>query len=129
MSEGSAIDDLVNPDRILIGGEDQESINALEEIYSRWIEQRKILKTNLWSSELSKLTANAFLAQRISSINSISAICELTGANINEVSRAIGMDTRIGTKILSSGPGFGGSCFQKDILNLIYDGSRLLWSR
>ena len=120
MSEGSAIDDLINPDRILIGGEDQESINALEEIYLKWIDKEKILKTNLWSSELSKLTANAFLAQRISSINSISAICELTGANINEVSRAIGMDTRIGAKFLSSGPGFGGSCFQKDILNLIY---------
>ena len=120
MSEGTAIDNLINPDRILIGGEDEDSIGALEKIYLNWISSKKILKTNLWSSELSKLTSNAFLAQRISSINSISAICESTGADINEVSQAIGMDSRIGSKFLSSGPGFGGSCFKKDILNLVY---------
>ncbi len=120
LSEGSAINDLCNPDRILIGGDNEESIKALENIYLNWIEEKKILRTNLWSSELSKLTANAFLAQRISSINSIGAICELSGANINEVSKAIGMDSRLGSKFLQSGPGFGGSCFPKDILNLIY---------
>ena len=96
------------------------AIESLSFIYSKWIDKNKILKTNLWSSELSKLTANAFLAQRISSINSIAEICEVTSANINEVSKAIGMDSRIGNKFLSSGPGFGGSCFTKDILNLIY---------
>ncbi len=120
LSEGNAVNDLQNPDRVLIGGEDESAINALEDIYLNWIPKRKILKTNIWSSELSKLTANAFLAQRISSINSISALCEVTGADIKQVSKAIGMDTRIGQKFLASGPGFGGSCFQKDILNLIY---------
>jgi len=120
LAEGTAIDDLINPDRILIGGDDTEAIKLLEEIYSNWIDKNKILKTNIWSSELSKLIANAFLAQRISSINSVSALCEKTGANVNEVSRAIGMDSRIGYKFLNAGPGFGGSCFKKDILNLIY---------
>ena len=120
LAEGSAINDLENPDRVLIGGENQSAINALAEIYENWIDSKKILKTNLWSSELSKLTANAFLAQRISSINSISGLCEKTGANIEEVAKAIGMDKRIGSYFLKSGPGFGGSCFKKDILNLIY---------
>ncbi len=120
LAEGTAINDLENPDRVLIGGENDESINYLKDIYLNWVEKEKILTTNLWSSELSKLIANAFLAQRISSINSISALCEVTGADIKEVSRAIGMDSRIGGKFLNSGPGFGGSCFKKDILNLVY---------
>ena len=93
---------------------------ALSNIYNNWVPRDKILHTNIWSSELSKLTANAFLAQRISSINSISAICESTGADVREVSRAIGLDSRIGSRFLNSGPGFGGSCFKKDILNLVY---------
>ena len=120
LAEGTAINDLINPDRILIGGDSYEAIKLLEDIYCNWIDKDKILKTNLWSSELSKLIANAFLAQRISSINSVSALCEKTGANIKEVSKAIGMDSRIGSKFLNAGPGFGGSCFKKDILNLIY---------
>ena len=120
LAEGTAINDLLEPDRVLIGGEDQESTKILSKIYENWIPKEKILLTNLWSSELSKLVANAFLAQRISSINSISAICEVTGAKIREVSRAIGKDSRIGSKFLDSGPGFGGSCFKKDILNLVY---------
>ena len=120
LSEGRAINDLENPDRVLIGGDDSKAIEALTDVYANWVPYNKILKTNIWSSELSKLTANAFLAQRISSINSISAICEVTGADINQVRKAIGMDSRIGEKFLSSGPGFGGSCFQKDILNLVY---------
>ena len=120
LAEGTAINDLENPDRVLIGGDDNDAIIALEKVYLNWVEKKKILKTNLWSSELSKLTANAFLAQRISSINSISSLCEETGADIKEVSKAIGMDKRIGSKFLNSGPGFGGSCFKKDILNLIY---------
>ena len=120
LAEGSAIYDLKNPDRILIGGENDEAIEALCAIYKNWVSNEKILKTNIWSSELAKLTANAFLAQRISSINSISALCEATGADIREVSRAIGSDSRIGSKFLNSGPGFGGSCFKKDILNLVY---------
>ena len=112
--------DLNNPDRVLIGGEKEEAIEALSDIYRNWVSEEKILKTNIWSSELAKLTSNAFLAQRISSINSISALCEETGADIKEVSRAIGSDSRIGSKFLESGPGFGGSCFKKDILNLVY---------
>tara|TARA_Y100000991_G_scaffold215643_1_gene207061 strand:+ start:7461 stop:8879 length:1419 start_codon:yes stop_codon:yes gene_type:complete len=120
LAEGSAINDLVNPERVLIGGEDEESINKLCDIYARWVSKDKILKTNIWSSELAKLTANAFLAQRISSINSIGAICEATGADISEVAKAIGSDSRIGSKFLDAGPGFGGSCFKKDILNLVY---------
>ena len=120
LAEGTAIKDLDNPDRVLIGGKDEEAMNALSSIYKAWVPEEKILFTNIWSSELAKLTSNAFLAQRISSINSISAICEVTGADIQEVSRAIGKDTRIGSKFLDSGPGFGGSCFKKDILNLVY---------
>ena len=120
LSEGNALNDLKKPDRVLIGGDNIESIEILVSIYKRWIEEPKIIRTNLWSSELSKLASNAFLSQRISSINSISAICEKAGANINEVSLAIGKDTRIGQKFLKSGPGFGGSCFKKDLLSLIY---------
>jgi len=120
LAEGTAIKDLEKPDRVLIGGENIEAMDALSEIYSKWVPKEKILFTNIWSSELAKLTANAFLAQRISSINSIAAICEATGADVREVSRAIGTDSRIGSKFLDSGPGFGGSCFKKDILNLVY---------
>ena len=120
LAEGTAIRDLEAPDRVLIGGDDSGSIDALAEIYAHWVPQEQILRTNLWSSELSKLTANAFLAQRISSINSIAAFCEASGADVREVARAIGSDSRIGPKFLNAGPGFGGSCFQKDILNLVY---------
>jgi UDPglucose 6-dehydrogenase len=120
LAEGTAISDLEHPDRVLIGGEDPAAIEALAGIYGHWVAPERILRTNLWSSELSKLTANAFLAQRISSINSIAALCEATGADVQEVARAIGADSRIGSKFLKAGPGFGGSCFQKDILNLVY---------
>ncbi|QQD14989.1 nucleotide sugar dehydrogenase [Sphingobacterium sp. UDSM-2020] len=120
LAEGTAIQDLLAPDRVLIGGENQEAIDTLVKIYQNWVPDTNILTTNLWSSELSKLTANAFLAQRVSSINSISELCEKTGANVDEVSKAIGMDTRIGSKFLKASVGFGGSCFQKDILNLVY---------
>ena len=120
LAEGSAINDLLIPDRVLIGGEDREAIESLTEIYRNWVPENKILHTNIWSSELAKLTANAFLAQRISSINSIGALCEATGADVREVARAIGSDSRIGSRFLDSGPGFGGSCFKKDILNLVY---------
>ena len=124
LAEGTAINDLHNPDRILIGHEPtedgQKAAQVLTDIYARWVPREKILTVNVWSSELSKLTANAFLAQRISSINTISAICERTGADVNEVAKAIGMDTRIGDKFLKASVGFGGSCFQKDVLNLIY---------
>ena len=120
LAEGTAVADLEQPDRVLIGGEDPAAIEALASIYAHWVPAERILRTNLWSSELSKLTANAFLAQRISSINSIAAFCESTGADVQEVARAIGTDSRIGSKFLKAGPGFGGSCFQKDILNLVY---------
>lgn len=120
LAEGTAITDLETPDRVLIGGEEAAAIEALAAIYGHWVPAERILRTNLWSSELSKLTANAFLAQRISSINSIAALCEATGADITEVGRAIGTDSRLGSKFLKAGPGFGGSCFQKDILNLVY---------
>jgi len=120
LAEGTAINDLENPDRVLIGGDDENSIELISSIYKRWVPKEKIITTNLWSSELSKLVANAFLAQRISSINSISALCESTGANVEEVVNAVGTDSRIGNKFLQSGPGFGGSCFKKDILNLVY---------
>lgn len=124
LAEGTAIEDLLNPDRVLIGGEEsaagKEAIDALADIYATWIPRENILTTNVWSSELSKLVANAFLAQRVSSINAISELCEATGANVSEVSRAIGMDSRIGPKFLNASVGFGGSCFQKDILNLVY---------
>lgn len=120
LAEGTAIQDLLNPDRVLIGGESEEAIESLANIYGSWVPQEQILRTNVWSSELSKLTANAFLAQRISSINAISELCEKTEANVDEVAKAIGMDSRIGPKFLKSSVGFGGSCFQKDILNLVY---------
>ncbi len=120
LAEGTAIKDLEEPDRVLIGGDDEEAMQALNDIYLNWIPPEKLIFTNLWSSELSKLTANAFLAQRISSINSISAICEVTGADVREVAYAVGMDSRIGREFLKAGPGFGGSCFKKDILNLVY---------
>lgn len=120
LAEGTAVDDLLDPDRVLIGGESNQAINSLCDIYATWIPRERILTTNLWSSELSKLTANAFLAQRVSSINAISALCEATGADVDEVSRAIGSDSRIGPKFLKASVGFGGSCFQKDILNLVY---------
>ncbi|WP_353184418.1 nucleotide sugar dehydrogenase [Parapedobacter lycopersici] len=120
LAEGTAVADLHNPDRVLIGGEHPEAVEALVSIYGRWVDRSRILTTNLWSSELSKLTANAFLAQRVSSINAISELCEKTGANVDEVARAIGTDSRIGPKFLKASVGFGGSCFQKDILNLVY---------
>ncbi len=124
LAEGTAVDDLFAPDRVLIGGdtsvEGEKAIQQLVAIYANWVPAERILTTNVWSSELSKLVANAFLAQRVSSINAISELCEKTGANVNEVSKAIGMDSRIGPKFLKSSVGFGGSCFQKDILNLVY---------
>lgn len=120
LAEGTAIQDLMDPDRVLIGGTSSEAIDSLAVIYGSWVPEERILKTNVWSSELSKLTANAFLAQRISSINAISELCEKTEANVGEVARAIGMDSRIGPKFLNASIGFGGSCFQKDILNLVY---------
>ncbi len=125
LAEGTAVSDLINPDRVLIGGdivtaEGKEAVQALVDIYAHWVPTKQILTTNVWSSELSKLTANAFLAQRVSSINAMSELCEQTGADINEVAKAVGMDSRIGSKFLRSSVGFGGSCFQKDILNLVY---------
>ena len=124
LAEGTAIEDLFAPDRVLIGGdttpEGQKAIQALVDVYTNWVPKDRILTTNVWSSELSKLTANAFLAQRVSSINALSELCEKTGADVNEVARAIGMDSRIGPKFLKASVGFGGSCFQKDILNLVY---------
>ena len=120
LAEGTAIRDLEDPDRVLIGGNEAEALDALADVYAHWVPEERILRTNIWSSELSKLTANAFLAQRVSSINSIAELCESTGADVREVAKAIGADSRIGTRFLQSGPGFGGSCFQKDILNLVY---------
>jgi len=124
LAEGTAMRDLQIPDRVIIGGDNtkkgEEAIQSLVDIYSSWVPKKNILTTNIWSSELSKLTANAFLAQRISSINSLSELCEKTGADIEEVSKAIGMDSRIGSSFLKTSVGFGGSCFQKDILNLVY---------
>ncbi|HEY5078665.1 MAG TPA: UDP-glucose 6-dehydrogenase [Opitutaceae bacterium] len=124
LAEGTAVADLLNPDRVLIGGErtpeGEAAVKTLCDVYARWVPRERIITTNLWSSELSKLVANAFLAQRISSINSISALCEATGADVDEVSNAIGRDSRIGGKFLKASVGFGGSCFQKDILNLVY---------
>ena len=124
LAEGTAVADLIAPDRVLIGGErtpgGEAAIKALADVYAHWVPRERIITTNLWSSELSKLVANAFLAQRISSINSISALCEATGADVDEVANAIGKDSRIGPKFLKASVGFGGSCFQKDILNLVY---------
>jgi UDPglucose 6-dehydrogenase len=124
LAEGTAIADLLKPDRVLIGGQqDEAGLKAaakLVDVYANWVPREQILTTNLWSSELSKLVANAFLAQRVSSINSISALCEATGADVSEISRAVGMDDRIGKRFLNASVGFGGSCFQKDILNLVY---------
>ena len=124
LAEGTAIADLEAPDRVLVGGdqtpEGKAAIQKLVDVYASWVPRENIITTNLWSSELSKLTANAFLAQRISSINAISALCEATEANVDEVAHAIGTDSRIGPKFLRSSVGFGGSCFQKDILNLVY---------
>ncbi len=120
LAEGTAIDDLLKPDRILIGGDNTTAIEKLADVYKHWVPDDKIIRTNLWSSELSKLTANAFLAQRVSSINAISALCEATGADVDEVAGAIGTDSRIGPRFLKASVGFGGSCFQKDILNLVY---------
>ena len=124
LAEGTAVADLINPDRVLIGGErtpeGEAAVKTLVDVYAHWVPRDRIITTNLWSSELSKLVANAFLAQRISSINSISALCEATGADVDEVANAIGKDSRIGPKFLKASVGFGGSCFQKDILNLAY---------
>jgi len=124
LAEGTAITDLLEADRVLIGGDDtpsgKEAKNGLSAIYEHWLPKERILQTNVWSSELSKLVANAFLAQRVSSINAISALCEKTDANVDEVAKAIGQDSRIGPKFLKASVGFGGSCFQKDILNLVY---------
>jgi UDPglucose 6-dehydrogenase len=125
LAEGTAVEDLHAPDRVLIGGDEtteqgKKALQALVDVYARWIPRERILTTNVWSSELSKLTANAYLAQRVSSINALSELCEKTGADISEVSRAIGTDSRIGPKFLKASVGFGGSCFQKDILNLVY---------
>jgi UDPglucose 6-dehydrogenase len=120
LAEGTAIRDLVQPDRVLIGGEDPEAIESLAEVYRRWVPEPAILRTGLWSAELSKLAANAFLAQRVSSINAISALCEATEADVDEVAVVVGADSRIGPKFLRSSVGFGGSCFKKDLLSLIY---------
>ena len=124
LAEGTAIEDLRKPDRVLIGSEETptglEAREAIVDIYAEWVPRERILTTNVWSSELSKLAANAFLAQRISSVNALSELCEKTGADVTEVARAIGTDSRIGPKFLKAGVGFGGSCFKKDILNLVY---------
>ena len=124
LAEGTAIKDLLEPDRVLIGGPQTESgkaaIYAVVDIYAAWVAREKILTTNVWSAELTKLAANAFLAQRVSSINAIAGLCEATGADVDEVARVVGADSRIGSKFLKAGPGFGGSCFKKDVLNLVY---------
>ncbi|KAK3217845.1 hypothetical protein Dsin_011815 [Dipteronia sinensis] len=124
LAEGTAIQDLFIPDRVLIGGREtpdgQKAIQALKDVYAHWVPEDRIITTNLWTAELSKLAANAFLAQRISSINARSSLCEATSADVAQVSHAVGKDTRIGSKFLNASVGFGGSCFQKDILNLVY---------
>ena len=124
LAEGTAIKDLLEPDRVLIGGPQTEAgaaaVQAVVDIYAAWVPQEKILTTNVWSAELTKLAANAFLAQRVSSINAIAGLCEATGADVDEVARVIGADRRIGSRFLKAGPGFGGSCFKKDVLNLVY---------
>ena len=119
LSEGNAIKDLQNPDRVLIGGDDEDAIESLSNIYLNWVSENKVLKTNIWSSELSKLTANAFFGS-ISSVNSISSLCEITGADINQVCKAVGMDSRIGHKFLNPGPGFGGNCFKRYFKSCIF---------
>lgn len=123
LAEGTALQDLLSPDRVLIGSlsspEGKAAQRALVDVYANWVPREKVVSTGLWSSELTKLAANALLAQRISSINSLSAICEATGADIDEVAYACGLDTRLGPKFLKASVGFGGSCFQKDILNLV----------
>ena len=124
LAEGTAVRDLLEPSRVLIGGPPtaagRAAVEALAAVYARWVPPQRILRTNLWSAELSKLVANAFLAQRVSSINAVSALCERTGADVAEVSRAVGADPRIGPRFLRASVGFGGSCFQKDVLNLVY---------
>lgn len=124
LAEGTAISDLDAPDRVLIGSTTDDAgsraSQTLADIYAHWVPREKILPTNIWSSELSKLVANSFLAQRVSSINAVSAICEASGADVDEVARAVGMDSRIGSQFMKASVGFGGSCFQKDILNLVY---------
>lgn len=128
LAEGTAIRDLLDPDRVLIGGPKTKrgdaAVKAVVDIYrgekGRWVAADKVLTTNVWSAELTKLAANAFLAQRVSSINAIASLCEATGADVDEVARVIGADRRIGPKFLKAGPGFGGSCFKKDVLNLVY---------
>lgn len=124
LAEGTAIKDLLEPDRVLIGGPQDEvglaAINEIVEVYATWVPRERILTTNVWSAELTKLAANAFLAQRVSSINAIAGLCEATGADVEEVARVMGADHRIGSKFLKAGPGFGGSCFKKDVLNLVY---------
>jgi UDPglucose 6-dehydrogenase len=120
LAEGTAIRDLEKPDRVLIGGEAPEAVEALAEVYAHWVPDQGILRTGLWSAELSKLAANAFLAQRVSSINAISALCEVTGAQVDEVAKVLGSDSRIGPKFLKASVGFGGSCFKKDLLSLVY---------
>lgn len=124
LAEGTAIKDLLEPDRVLVGGPQTPSgiaaINEVVDIYAAWVAREKILTTNVWSAELTKLAANAFLAQRVSSINAIAGLCEATGADVDEVAKVVGADSRIGPKFLKAGPGFGGSCFKKDVLNLVY---------
>ena len=120
LAEGTAISDLEKPDRVLIGGEAPEAVEALAEVYANWVPDQAIIRTGLWSAELSKLAANAFLAQRVSSINAISALCEATGAQVEEVAKVLGSDSRIGPKFLKASVGFGGSCFKKDLLSLVY---------
>lgn len=124
LAEGTAIRDLLDPDRVLIGGpqtaDGEAAIKAVADIYAAWVPEERILTTNVWSAELTKLAANAFLAQRVSSINAIACLCEATGADVDEVARVVGADMRIGPKFLKAGPGFGGSCFKKDVLNLVY---------
>uniref|UniRef100_A0A0E0AF43 UDP-glucose 6-dehydrogenase n=1 Tax=Oryza glumipatula TaxID=40148 RepID=A0A0E0AF43_9ORYZ len=120
MAEGTAVADLLRPDRVLIGGRDAAAVQTLKDVYLRWVPVERIITTNLWSAELSKLAANAFLAQRVSSVNAISALCEATGADVTEVARVVGEDPRIGGRFLDAGVGFGGSCLQKDTLSLVY---------
>jgi UDPglucose 6-dehydrogenase len=120
LAEGTAVQNLLEPDRVLIGGRSAQAIETLAALYAAWVPRSRILTTSLWSSELSKLVANAFLAQRVSSINAVSALCEATAADVSEVARVVGADPRIGPRFLEAGVGFGGSCFQKDILNLVY---------